>query len=176
MFKRFIDGLIFGAGFAISYCVIWWAFTMVLFADTSFLDRESARSTTETQRGSEFATELETPFYTLPIDEKISQSNVIALAKYVEGDDGQVKAIITEFLKKEPGTTIFYEVGDEFSSASHYPEPDTDYGDGVVIFFTGSPARYRLTMSYADGRIAGFGDMPLTLFQQKCQATTNQSD
>jgi hypothetical protein len=44
-----------------------------------------------------------------------------------------------------------------------------NYGDGVVIFFTGSPASMSMSMSFSGDRIHGLGDIPLQLFKQKCE-------
>ena len=75
-----------------------------------------------------------------------------------------------EFLKKESGVTVYYHLGDEHAPSSHYPKANTDYGDGVIIFFTGSPAVMQMSMSYSGDRIRGLADMPLELFRQQCRA------
>ncbi len=79
-----------------------------------------------------------------------------------------MKAIIKEFLKKEPDTTIYYSVGDEYKDSSYCPSQNTKYGDGVVISFVGSPATMRMSMSYSGGRIHSLGDIPMELFKEKC--------
>ena len=82
-----------------------------------------------------------------------------------------MKAVIKEFLKKDPEVTFHYEIGDEYPSASFYPKPGTDRGDGLVAFFVGSPAEMRLSMTYSGDQISGLGDLPLELFRKKCQLT-----
>jgi hypothetical protein len=69
----------------------------------------------------------------------------------------------------KPGTTFYYEIGDEFPGSSFYPEGRTNYGDGLVIFFTGSPAMMRLSMTYSGDRIRSLGDLPLKLLREKCK-------
>jgi hypothetical protein len=108
------------------------------------------------------------PFHELGIDEQIAQASVIALARYEPAADGEKKAIIREILKQDPGTEMYYKVGDEYAPASHFVASGTDYGDGVVIFFTGSPAMMMMSMGYSGDRIRGLGDIPIELFRQKC--------
>lgn len=108
------------------------------------------------------------PFYELGIDEQIKRASVIALARYERASDGEMKAVIKEFLKKEPNVQIYYKVGDEYAPSSYYPGGKTVYGDGVVIFFTGSPATMQLSMTYSGDRIHGLGDIPIELFKEKC--------
>lgn len=108
------------------------------------------------------------PFHKLEIDDKIKQSSVIAIAKYETSKDGKMKAVIKEFLKKEANVTIYYEVGDELPSSSYYPVENMNRGDGVVIFFTGSPATMKMSMAYYGDRITGLGDIPMQLFRKKC--------
>ncbi|WP_111655549.1 hypothetical protein [Isoalcanivorax indicus] len=108
------------------------------------------------------------PFYELPLEEKIEQASVIAVAEYREGSDGRMQAIITDILKKEPGTVSYYDVGDEHPGSSYYPMEGRSHGDGVILFFTGSPARMSVSMTYRGERISSLGDMPLSLFREKC--------
>lgn len=179
MFKKFAEGLVFGAGFTISFIILWYvaAFLVQPALTESQLESISKEHPSvirdkpysplsERDVNSEVA---KIPFHELNIDNQIEQSSVIALAKYEPQPDGRVKAIITEFLKKEPDTTIYYNVGDEYPSASYFPKDNTSYGDGVVIFFTGSPATMRMSMSYSGNRISGLGDIPLALFRDKCK-------
>jgi hypothetical protein len=105
----------------------------------------------------------------LGLEEQIRQASVIALAKYEKSPDGKMKAVIRELLKKESGTTIYYSIGDEYPSSSYYPSENRSYGDGVVIFFTGSPARMGMSMTFTGNRISGMGDLPVELFRKKCK-------
>jgi hypothetical protein len=107
-------------------------------------------------------------FHELPIEDQIEQASVIAIARYEPAKDGQMKAVLKEFLKKEEGTTFHYQIGDEYVRSSYYPKQGTSHGDGIVIFFEGSPATMRRTMTYSGDRIHTLGDMPLELFRDKC--------
>ena len=108
-------------------------------------------------------------FHELGIDEQIKKASVIALARYERASDGQMKAIVKEFPKKEPDVQLYYSVGDEYRPSSYYPREKTHYGDGVVIFFAGSPATMRMSMTYSGDRIHGLGDIPIELFRKKCR-------
>jgi hypothetical protein len=98
-------------------------------------------------------------FHDWPLDKQIQGASVIALARHrVEKD--QVKTVFAEVLKQTPGTTFHYMVGDEWRT--HQPvRPNTSYGEGKVMFFVGSPAQFRFSTTYHNGRLIGFGDMTL---------------
>jgi hypothetical protein len=179
MLKKFTEGLVFGAGFAISYLVLWYVTAYLItpmFIGSQIEQVEIRRPSdldTKTQssisRNPETLRESGPPFHELKLEEQIKKSSVIALAKYEPSPDGKMKAIIKEFLKNEPGTTLYYKVGDEYASSSYYPKDKTSYGDGLVIFFVGSPATMRMSMSYEGDRIRGLGDLPLELLKRKCK-------
>ena len=79
-----------------------------------------------------------------------------------------MKAIIVEYLKLESGIDIHYAVGDEHGGSSYYPTGGQQRGDGLVIFFTGSPATMRFSTTLSGDRITGLNDIPLALFREKC--------
>jgi hypothetical protein len=166
MLKKFAEGLVFGAGFTISFIVLGLLGTSLMFSmmPTSRWS-SSPVVTTTTQQSDE---KEERPFYELPIEEQIEVASVIALARYEPAEDGRMKAVLKELLKKNEGTTFHYKIGDEYSPSSYYPKQGTSYGDGIVIFFEGSPAMMRSSMSYSGDRIHSLGDMPLELFRGKC--------
>ncbi|MCP3852503.1 MAG: hypothetical protein GY694_20075 [Gammaproteobacteria bacterium] len=179
MLKKFTDGLIFGGGFAISFIVIWYAAAYFIFPMFASSYTERVLSTGPSNSNSKSSqpptptnkTLPNTPlkqFHELEIEQQIEQASVIALAEYVPSENGKMKAVITELIKNKPGTTIYYNVGDEHPSSSYYPKEKTRHGDGLVIFFTGSPAQMKMSMTYSGDRILGLGDMPLKLLRKKC--------
>lgn len=105
-------------------------------------------------------------FYDWPIEKQIKEASVIILTGW-EKDDEKLKCIVKEILKIKPGTTFYYEVGQEYASHNRYPKEDTCYGDGEIIFFTGSPGSMRFSTTYKNGRILGMGDMPIELLRKK---------
>jgi hypothetical protein len=167
MLRKFAEGLAFGAGFTISFAVLILIGASVMFSampGTRWASTSRGLSVSQKAEDSE-----ERPFYELSAEEQIERASVIALAKYQAAEDGRMKAVLTEFLKKNDGTTFHYDVGDEYGPSSYYPKDGTSYGDGLVIFFEGSPAMMRSSMSYSGDRIHSLGDMPIELFRGKCE-------
>jgi hypothetical protein len=104
-------------------------------------------------------------FYDWPVDKQIQNSSVIALTAFKQ--DGQkLKSVIVEILKQQPGTAFPYQVGDEYARGTRYVRENTTYGDGELIFFTGSPATMRYSSTYSEGRLLGMGDMPLRALRE----------
>lgn len=176
MMRKFTEGLVFGAGFAISFLVLWYAaaywVTPVITAsriDQINEDLSPELSVTGSRDRPEILVDEQTkPFHEMPIEDQIKASSAIALARYEKGSDGKMRAVIQEFLKKDPDATIYYDVGDEYPHSSYYPTENTSYGDGVIIFFVGSPAQMRMAMTFSGDRIGGLGDLPLVLLREKC--------
>lgn len=181
MLKKFLDGLIFGAGFSLALVgfamlASWLFFQPVVYTDgpkhTFSRGPISKSEQPEPQAFSHsFSQDFIPPemWHEMPIEERIEKSSAIALARYEKGPDGRMQAIIKEFLKKESDITIYYEIGDEYTNSSYYPKDDTHYGDGVIIFFTGNPAQMRMSMTYSGNRIHSLADMPIELLRTKCE-------
>ncbi len=165
MVKKFLQGLVFGFGFSISLVVVAYLSTSYLFPVFFY---PNPQTTGYISALPDFSEDDETPFHELSIDEQIDEASVIALTKHESSGDGKTKSVIAEILKKDPDTEFYYNVGDEYPPASFYPEENVRYGDGQVIFFVGSPAMMKVTMSFSRERISGLGDMPLELFREKC--------
>lgn len=169
----------FGSGFAISFVIVWYIAAYLvnpLFVETQLGYTGSGQSSNaQTTVPSSVSTQNETfgdralPFHELELEEQIREASVVALARYEPSTDGKVKAIIREFLKKDPDTIFYYDIGDEYESSSYYPKSNTSYGNGIIIFFTGSPATMRMSMTYSGDRIRGLGDLPVELLRKKCK-------
>lgn len=177
MLKKFLDGLVFGSGFAIAFVAIWFVAGYLITpkitasqisAINSQLDGTGAIETRSSLGSQEIPTVDSKPFHEMTLDDQIKHSSVIALARFERAPDGRMKAIIKEFLKKDPNVTVHYNLGDEYAHSSYYPKDNTRYGDGVIVFFVGSPATMRMSMSFSGDRIHGLGDLPLELLKQKC--------
>lgn len=168
MLRKFGEGLVFGAGFAISFLVLGWLGTSAIFSMTPTSGWSASSGVVGTTRQIGGDDEKRPPFYELPIEEQIEEASVIAVARYESAEDGRMKAVLKEFLKKKEGAKFHYQVGDEYAASSYYPKSGTSYGDGVVIFFEGSPAMMRRAITFSGDRITGLSDMPLELFRDKC--------
>ena len=107
----------------------------------------------------------EVPLHELPPDKMVARASVILLTSYQEEKD-EYKAVISEILKREPNTVLYYSVGDEYPALSFHKEPGVSCGEGQVVFMVGSPATMRSSYSFSGGRIGGLGDMPLATLRQ----------
>jgi hypothetical protein len=99
-------------------------------------------------------------FYNWSLDRQIVTATVIARADWkVEGNIR--KCIIAELIKQDAGVNFQYKVGDEFARGNQRIQPDTNYGEGQVLFFTDSPPVLRHISVIAGGRLIGLKDVPL---------------
>ena len=96
-----------------------------------------------------------------PVEKQIAAATVIAIARW-QKSDSTLKCFISEIVKQTPNTAFFYKVGDEFRQGNRPLENNTSYGDGEIMFFTGSPASFRFSTTLKGDRIIGMGNMPLT--------------
>lgn len=175
--KRFTEGLLFGAGFAVSFTIVWHVATYVVFPATVGLkiEKEANKQLSEFNSKSgppEVRRGMKRRFHEMRPEESIAAASAIALAKYEPAPDGKMKAVITEFLKKEPDAKVPHDIGDEYPSGSYYPKENVRRGDELLIFLEGSRFREVRSMAIYDGRIAAWGDMPMELFRQKVKESS----
>ena len=102
-------------------------------------------------------------FHEWPIEQKIANASAILLTENAV-TDGKVVGTVKEVLMHEPGTELYYKVGDQYQE--QVARPDTSYGDGEIVFFIGSPAQMRFSTTYRNGRCSGLGDMPIDQLRQ----------
>jgi len=164
MIRKFLEGMVFGTGFALAFIVIIWLGFSFFVSRSESPSKISLSPLPAVTLGG-----AERPFHELPLEEQIKKASVIALVRYEKADDGKNKAIIKEFLKKDEGTTIYYNFGDEYPEGSFYPTEGRGQGDGMIIFFVGSPATMRMSVTYTGDRIHALGDLPMELFKKKCE-------
>jgi hypothetical protein len=115
--------------------------------------------------------DLSNGFHRLQPVEQVQSASVIALARW-EKSDSTLKCVISEILKQAPNTAFYYKVGDEFRQGNQRTREGTDYGDGQVLFFTGSPARLEYIAAFRDDRIGAMGDMRISHLREFIQAST----
>lgn len=167
MLRKFLAGMAFGCGFSIT------AFVILYILIGLFL-KPTDNSNSETDLNSDLESDKMTiakynSFNELSLEEQIATSSFIAMGKYEHAGNGKVKLVIKEFLKEDKKSTIYYSIGDEFKEHTVYTD-EQNYGNNVVIFFTGSPAKMRMSIGYSGDRIMSLGDMPVELFKSKCKA------
>lgn len=102
--------------------------------------------------------------------EQIQSASVIALAKW-EKSDSTLKCVVSDILKRAPNTTFYYKVGDEFRRGNMHVTANTDYGDGQVLFFVGSPATFEFAVTFRNDRIGSMGDMPISDLRELIRRT-----
>ena len=103
-----------------------------------------------------------------PVEKRIQAASVIAIGRY-QKSDSTLKCIISEVLKQKSDAAFYYKVGDEFPHGNQHIRENTTYGDGQILFFTGSPATFRFSCSFTGDRIGGLGDMPLSQLRELIQ-------
>jgi hypothetical protein len=104
-------------------------------------------------------------FDRLSPEQRVQAATVIALAKY-QRSGSTLRCVISEILKQTPDTKFYYKVGDEFRAGNQRATENADFGDGEILFFTGSPARLELITAYRGDRITGLGDMPISTLRE----------
>jgi hypothetical protein len=109
-------------------------------------------------------------FEHLSPEQRISSASVVALCRY-ERSGSTLRCIITEILKQREGTPFHYKVGDEFRAGNQRVSENTDFGDGEVLFFSGSPLHSESIMAYRHDRIDALGDMPVSTFCELVRAS-----
>lgn len=113
-------------------------------------------------------------FHDWPIEKQIAAASAIVLTKY-SSDGEKLTSTVSEILKLAPGTTLYYKVGDEFTSGSRYLREGVTYGEGEIVFFVGSPAEMRFSTSYEDGRCGGLADIPIETLKKMIAAQNQKS-
>lgn len=165
LIRKFLNGLVFGAGFAIAFLLVGWVVLGLLLPGTVTPGEPLPAFYGPSISFKEL---LEEPFSYLTLEAKTERSSVIALLRYEPSLDGKsMRAIFEDLLKKEPGTTFPYEVGDEFPKGRFYPEGETNHKEGMVVFLAGSPAAFRMSTTYSGDRIGGLENIPLELLRKK---------
>jgi hypothetical protein len=102
-------------------------------------------------------------FYARSPEEKIRRATAILLTRF-DKTGPRHRDIVTEILKRKPGIRLYYKVGDEFPALSHAPTLDCGDcdGQGSIVFMLGNPATMAFATTYAEDRLDGLGDMPLS--------------
>ena len=103
-------------------------------------------------------------------EQKVRAASVIALARY-ERSGSTLRCIITEILKQAPNTAFYYRVGDEFRHGNAEIRDNTDYGEGQILFFVGSPAEHCQSSAFSGDRLRSMGEMPITQLREMIRDT-----
>ena len=110
-------------------------------------------------------------FAKLPLKAQIQRSSVILVATWKK-ENGHLKCVVSEILKHDPDVPFHYGIGDIYARGDLTDRPNTDFGDGQVMFFTGSAPILIYAASYSNDRITVLGDMTLSSFREAVRAGT----
>ena len=155
---KLLGGAAFGAGILLVYVLIFF----LIAPHASYVPVP----TNDEKRFDATSSAHNLNFSTLTMEEKIKISSAIALGSYRHTKDGGSKIIIQEYLKKDPASRLTYAVGEEVSDALSQRAATDDFGDGVVIFFVGSPTQTKMTATYRNGVINGLDDISMVDFRR----------
>ncbi len=177
--KRFKDGLLFGAGFGISFLLLSYLAAYILYpllptrlVSNEYPDSRARSSETTTEESRTPNDKNPSPglaYHELPFDAQIDQAIAIVITKYEKGPDGLYKAMVVEYLKGAPTKEFPYKVGDEMTSQSYYAKIAESKGDGSVVFYIGRPDISQMSFQYDGTTLSSFGNMPLEVLRKKCE-------
>lgn len=170
MFKRFLSGVVFGAGFtaaALGLYTIW-----VLYFFPPLIEQRIDSEQTAYQAPSKPEIYPHTPnFRELSVDEKVQKSTVILVLRFEKGEHGNYRSIVEEVLKHEQGVELYYGQGDVYEEDSHYSVSDKFTPRRAVVFMQGSPAKMSYSTTFSGERIRGLGGISLSLLREKSKNT-----
>lgn len=170
MFKRFLSGVVFGAGFtaaALSLYTIWVFYVFPPLIDQS-IDSEKAAYHSPAEQNVYFHTPN---FRELSVDEKVQKSTAILILRFEEGEHGKYRSVVEEVLKKEQRVELYYGQGEVYEEDSGYKISDKFIPHRAVVFMQGSPAKMSYSTTFSGERIRGLGGISLSLLREKCANT-----
>lgn len=168
MLKKFIEGIVFGGGFTISFIALCSLSAYILVPYIIETQTQTLHETSVLTEQS-LVTSDRRRFRNQTTEDKIKEATAIALVQFKPDDDGRMIGIITDILKHDPDAEFFYEKGEEHPPSSFYPDSDQSYGSGSIVFFTGSPARMQLSAYFFGDRIPMLNDVSLPSFIEMCK-------
>lgn len=154
------------------FCLYLWGYVSSFRAmrQASLITEGSTRVSPHTQSVTQPTPEV--PLHELSPEKMVARSSVILLVTYLPERE-RFKAVVAEFLKRDPAATLYYSVGDEFTELSYTPKGGETCGEGQVVFLVGSPAEMRSSYSFSNGRIGGLGGMPLTTLRDLVRGSSH---
>lgn len=105
-----------------------------------------------------------------PLEKQLANATVVARAdrRLVNGVQ---QAVISEVLKVKPGTEFKYKIGDHFAPADQRAQRDTEYGEGVLLMFTGQHATLQFMVAIYDGQLATGNEVSLADIRKLLEST-----
>lgn len=174
MIKKFLSGVVFGAGFTVAVLAIYtvWMFFVLPPMIVKGFDAELHSGRVLTEGGGVPHESVHTPdFHKLSVDEKIDLSTAIIIVRYEKDENGAYRSIVEDILKKKDEVELYYNVGDVYEESSHYTVSDGFVPNRAIVFMQGNPAGMRFSTTFEGERIQGLGGIPLALLREKCSGT-----
>ncbi|MBU2886484.1 hypothetical protein KO507_11985 [Gilvimarinus agarilyticus] len=167
MLKKFLSGIVFGAGFSIAALGIYTAWMLYVFPPLVYKSFTSEPVVTE--GSAQFQPIIDTPnFHELSVDEKIDLATAIIVVKFEDGDNDHYKSVVEDILKKEEGVELYYNLGEVYEENTHYKMSDEFVPTRAIVFLQGNPATMRFSTTFNGDRIRGLGGISLALLKEKC--------
>ena len=92
----------------------------------------------------------------LSFEDRVERATLVLIAEN-RTEGGMIRAYIKEELRRKPGTAFEFSVGAEYPPIARTPEPNTSYGEGVLLLFAGSPAELQESVSIHGGNVSVSG-------------------
>jgi hypothetical protein len=145
MFKRFLDGLVWGSGFSMAVVAVVF---LAISINTGLTDEEELAALVEARD------RVYEDFSNLSVKERVSMSSVALIVNFSKDDSYKYRATVEEIIKVSPGMSFEYKIGDRYPEADYTSSTSKPYGEKALIMLVGPRARYR-TSAYFDGETVG---------------------
>ena len=150
LFKNFLKGLVFGAGFFIA--VITCFYTYIYFVSDTTASITNPLSNINWHESS--------------VENRIKTSSVILLVKFVKNSNGELVPVVDEFLKKDEDVTFYYQKGDIYLPLNKTFYEHAHEGKKVLLLFVGANAQNMSSMSVFNDTVGGLGNIPISTIRQ----------
>ena len=167
MLNKFVSGLVTGLGFSISLIIvlsIW--INHMAHTSVPMTVQDASPTAPTTENPSHFE-----DFSALSLDEKIAKSTAIFVTTIQKNQAGLYEPRVTEILKKQDDTELYYQVGDTYDDGHDYNRHEREGNPipkGFIVFMSGNPASMRYAVSHSGDRINTLGGISIELLRKKC--------
>jgi len=152
----------FGVGFTVAIILIFW---IVSALELSFTTGTTSNSMTT---GDEINYADQEKWRALPISEKIPKITGLALLRFKEGEDKHMEAYVETVLTKNNSTNLPLSIGDRVEKSDYYAKGGySNNRNGILVLYSGSPAKEVEGAYLYDDRLVSYEDMPLEVFLKK---------
>ncbi|MDX1455490.1 MAG: hypothetical protein R3217_08560 [Gammaproteobacteria bacterium] len=178
MFSKFKDGLAFGAGFGISFIIIFYfasfgmsaVWSLMASGNDTAIEQESGKQPCDSKKLDEDEAQSQLSsmdVWEWPLDARLEDAELILILTYEAGEDGRNIAIITDILKQQEPAR--YKEGDEFSSESFYPGGNRRSLVGKQVFVLEGD-RYSTTSGIYDGHVPALENISIDKMRKTLEA------